>query len=69
MADITVPVVPTRNNRRLSHLKSDLRARNTPPTEALSDVLIDVWEHAVTLFQGSEWQDAVSAERSLSLHT
>lgn len=60
MADNTVPVVPTRNNRRLSHLKTDLRARITP-TEALSDDLIDVWEHAVTLFQGCEWQDAVSA--------
>lgn len=68
MADIPVPVVPTRNNRRLSHLKTNLGARNTP-TEALSDDLIDVWEHAVTLFQGSEWQDAVSAERSFFLQT
>lgn len=65
MADNTVPVVPTRNNRRLSHLKTDLRARITP-TEALSDDLIDVWEHAVTLFQGCEWQDAAESFLYLS---
>ncbi|KAM3415687.1 hypothetical protein BST61_g9205 [Cercospora zeina] len=65
MADTNVPSVPVRSDRRLSHHKTDLKAPSTP-TDALSDDLIDVWEHAVTLFQGCEWQDAAESFLYLS---
>lgn len=60
MADTLVPMVPPRNDRRrLSHLKTSADSVE-PAVDELSDDLIDVWEHAVTLSKGYEWQDAVS---------
>jgi hypothetical protein len=59
------PTIPPRNPRRLLRLKTA-----TPKVpDGLDSELVDVWEHAATLYHGYEWQDAVGiASVSLEPH-
>lgn len=58
----TSPVVPAKNIRRVSHLRTVVD--DATAGGDISDDLIDVWEHAVTLYQAYEWQDAVCGKSS-----